>query len=70
MTRDTRVGGMPDPVHAPPEVADDDVTNGYVPWSTSSRVAWPASSNTFAPASSAFSSTREVSQTMGYSRSR
>ena len=28
MTRVTRVGGMPDPVHAPPAVADDDVTNG------------------------------------------
>ena len=24
MTRETRVGGMPEPVHAPPAVADED----------------------------------------------
>ena len=47
-----RVGGMPLPVHAPPAVALDDVTNGYVPWSTSSSVAWPASSTTVLPSSS------------------
>ena len=28
MTRSTRVGGMPEPVQAPPAVAFDDVTNG------------------------------------------
>lgn len=28
ITRVMRVGGMPDPVHAPPEVADELVTNG------------------------------------------
>ena len=39
MTRSTRVGAIPEPVHAPPDVAFDDVTNGYVPWSTSSIVA-------------------------------
>ncbi len=58
MTRDTRVGGIPDPVQAPPAVADEDVTKGYVPWSTSSRVACPASSRTFLPSLSALSSTR------------
>ena len=29
---------MPEPVVAPPAVGLDDVTNGYVPWSTSSSV--------------------------------
>ena len=28
MTRSMRVGGMPEPVHAPPAVGLDDVTNG------------------------------------------
>ena len=28
MTRSIRVGGTPEPVHAPPAVALDDVTNG------------------------------------------
>jgi hypothetical protein len=28
MTLSTRVGGMPEPVHAPPAVAELDVTNG------------------------------------------
>ena len=28
MTRSTLVGAMPEPVHAPPAVAFDDVTNG------------------------------------------
>src|SRR5215471_18304863 len=32
------VGGTPVPMHTPPAVALDDVTNGYVPWSTSSIV--------------------------------
>ena len=27
-TRSIRVGGMPEPVQAPPDVADDEVTNG------------------------------------------
>src|SRR5665647_3624717 len=35
----TRVGPTPEPVQAPPAVALDDVTKGYVPWSTSSMVA-------------------------------
>src|ERR1041385_5876400 len=33
------VGGAPDQRHAPPLVGLLLVTNGYVPWSTSSRVA-------------------------------
>ena len=28
MTREISVGAMPEPVQAPPVVADDDVTNG------------------------------------------
>ena len=28
ITRSIRVGGIPEPVHAPPDVADDEVTNG------------------------------------------
>src|SRR5690625_1250298 len=28
ITRSSCVGGMPEPVHAPPDVADEDVTNG------------------------------------------
>lgn len=39
MTRSMRFGPMPAPVAAPPEVAFEEVTNGYVPWSTSSMVA-------------------------------
>src|ERR1700716_3251689 len=33
-----RPGPMPEPALAPPEVGLEDVTNGYVPWSTSSSV--------------------------------
>src|ERR1700732_4854487 len=39
-----RVGPMLEPTHAPPAVGDEDVTNGYVPWSTSSSVACAPSS--------------------------
>src|SRR5690554_2968295 len=53
ITRSNRFGATPEPVAAPPEVADDEVTNGYVPWSTSSMVAWPASNSTILPASKA-----------------
>ena len=35
----TLFGAMPLPVQAPPAVAFEEVTNGYVPWSTSRRVA-------------------------------
>src|SRR6202044_250599 len=41
-----RVGPMPEPTAAPPAVGFDDVTYGYVPWSTSSRVPCEPSSNT------------------------
>src|SRR6266581_3813937 len=69
ITLSTRVGGMPLPVHAPPAVALDEVTKGYVPWSTSSCVACPASSTTVRPSSSILLSSRAVSATIGRSRS-
>jgi hypothetical protein len=45
------VGGTPVPVHAPPAVVLDEVTNGYVPWSTSSSVPCAPSNSTEAPPS-------------------
>ncbi len=65
----SRFGGMPAPAHAPPEVGEDDVTNGYVPWSMSSSVPCPPSSSTNFPSSSALDSTSEVSAMCGLSRS-
>jgi len=41
-----RVGPIPEPTHAPPAVGFDDVTKGYVPWSTSSSVPCDPSSRT------------------------
>src|SRR2546430_10563400 len=64
-----RVGGMPDPTQAPPAVGFDDVTNGYVPWSTSSSVAWAPSSSTVSPFSSACPRISRVSAMYGRSRS-
>src|SRR3954452_23533891 len=49
-----RVGPMPEPTAAPPAVGFDDVTKGYVPWSTSSSVPWEPSRSTVSPASSAW----------------
>src|SRR4051812_12689266 len=69
MTWEIRVGGMPEPTHAPPAVGLDEVTNGYVPWSTSSRVAWAPSSRTVLPSARAWPSTRVVSEMYGRSRS-
>src|SRR6266536_2432971 len=69
MTWLIRVGGMPAPTQAPPAVGLDDVTNGYVPWSTSSSVAWAPSSRTVLPASSAWPNTSRVSAMYGRSRS-
>src|SRR5699024_12391199 len=46
-----RVGPMPEPTDAPPAVGLEEVTNGQVPWSTSSIVAWPPSMSTCFPAS-------------------
>ena len=43
MTRLIFVGPTPAPVQAPPAVGFEDVTKGYVPWSTSSSVPWPPS---------------------------
>src|SRR3954451_201690 len=69
MTLSTRFGGMPEPVQAPPAVALLDVTNGYVPWSTSSSVACPPSSSTVSPRSSALFSSSAESTTIGRSLS-
>ena len=49
-TASMRVGPMPAPAHAPPATVFDEVTNGYVPWSTSSRVACAPSRSTDFPA--------------------
>ena len=44
----TEVGGTPSPVQAPPLVGLDDVTNGYVPKSTSSKAPCaPSAKNIF-----------------------
>src|ERR1700716_2195873 len=48
-----RVGPIPEPTHAPPAVGFDDVTKGYVPWSTSSSVACDPSSRPLSLFSSA-----------------
>ncbi len=61
ITRVSRVGGMPEPAHAPPAVGDDDVTNGYVPWSMSSSVPWAPSNRTRPLRSSASQTMRVVS---------
>src|SRR6218665_3585047 len=53
MIRSIRLGAIPEPVTAPPDVALELVTNGYVPWSTSNIVAWPPSNNTVSPRFSA-----------------
>jgi hypothetical protein len=42
-------GGMPRPVHTPPMEVEDDVTNGYVPKSMSSRSAFAPSTSTRFP---------------------
>ena len=69
ITRSMRFGPMPEPVAAPPAVEFEEVTNGYVPWSTSSMVAWPPSNSTYLPSSSAWFSSRRLSTTIGRSRS-
>src|SRR5690606_37937225 len=48
-TASMSVGAIPPPVAAPPDVVLLDVTNGYVPWSTSSREPCAPSSSTAAP---------------------
>ncbi len=68
-TRLIRVGPMPEPAQAPPAVGFEDVTNGYVPWSTSSSVPCEPSSSTTLPAARARLSTSEVSAMCGASRS-
>src|SRR5579859_970646 len=68
ITWEIRVGGMPEPTQAPPAVGLEEVTNGYVPWSTSSRVAWAPSSSTSSSRSSALARTSRVSAMYGRSR--
>src|SRR3954452_2408572 len=47
------VGPIPEPTDAPPAVGFEDVTKGYVPWSTSSSVPCDPSSSTVSPFPSA-----------------
>src|SRR5262249_56669728 len=46
-----RVGPMPEPTAAPPAVGFDDVTKGYVPWTTSSNEPCEPSNHTVSPRS-------------------
>src|SRR5262249_48143220 len=43
------VGPTPEPLQAPPATGLDEVTNGYVPWSTSRRVPCAPSNRTLLP---------------------
>src|SRR5262245_31089837 len=43
------LGGIPSPVHTPPIVVAEEVTNGYVPKSRSSIAALAPSTSTFLP---------------------
>src|SRR5205814_10126302 len=65
MTRSVAVGATPVPMTAPPEVALDDVTNGYVPSSMSSIVPCAPSITTDSPPAIALLSKAAVSQTNG-----
>ena len=49
------VGAIPNPVHVPAVTVFEEVTNGYVPKSTSSIVPCAPSANTFLPALKAWS---------------
>ncbi|MPN65056.1 hypothetical protein SDC9_212835 [bioreactor metagenome] len=44
-------GAIPEPEHMPPPTVEEDVTKGYVPWSTSSMEPWAPSKSTFLPLS-------------------
>ena len=68
MTRSMWRGPRPLPTDAPPATGFDDVTNGYVPWSTSRKVAWAPSSRILRPDSRASCSRLTVSATYGTSR--
>ena len=68
MTRSMRVGPMPIPPAAFAATVDDDVTNGYVPWSRSRSVACAPSNSTSLPSRSARSTSSDVSPT--YARRR
>ena len=68
MTAVMRVGPMPSPTQAPPAIGFDEVTNGYVPWSTSSSVPCAPSHSTSSSRSSACAISSDVSATYGRSR--
>src|SRR5258708_33165168 len=64
-----RVGPTPRPVQAPPEIAFEDVTNGYVPKAISSIVPCAPSNKTERPASSALLMSTDASPINGRRRS-
>ena len=66
--RRSRSGPTPAPVHTPPAIGFDDVTNGYVPWSRSRNVACAPSNSTGRPASSASCTRCTVSSIIGSRR--
>ena len=61
-----RCGGTPEPVHAPPAVVFDDVTNGYVPWSMSKNVPCAPSNKRSLPRRMASWSNTTVFATNGF----
>ena len=69
MTSVIRVGPMPEPAQAPPAVGLDEVTNGYVPWSTSSRVPWSPRAARLLPGVEGLVEQQPVSAMYGASRS-
>ena len=63
-----RVGPTPVPVQAAPAVGLLEVTNGYVPWSMSSRVPCAPSNSTVRPSRIAVSRMSDVSAMNGWIR--
>ena len=49
-----RFGPIPKLTAAPAAIGLEEVTNGYVPWSRSSKVPWAPSKSTLSPFRSAF----------------
>ena len=68
-TRSIALGPTPVPVQAPPAVGDDEVTNGYVPWSRSSSVPCAPSKKTHWSLRRARLMTCDVSAICGWMRS-
>src|SRR3989441_7437742 len=67
-TASIAVGPIPTPTAAPPAVVLDEVTYGYVPWSTSSSAPCAPSSRTDSPRSNASYTTRPASTASGSRR--